>query len=607
MPDAPAEGILLELRIQTPHGQPVLGAAVLVHGEEGGIRAAERQGLYRLVVPGPGDYQLRVERFGRDDGFDHRTLRATFFLLPSARGLLARRLQPPQNQRSRIESIEVEGGAVQLVATLDYLWFTHIGFPPTEGNAVELHVDGQAGWGAVAKDIAEARESVHLTTWIYQPTTELERPEPLADPDERATFTVHEMLEERAKAGARVRLLLWDAPVLQPPREARDAGRTAGDRFEVLEQNNPTERDLFPDEWALANRLFGNFQIGSYHQKTVVVDGRVGYCGGMNLKENDWDSRVNRLFDPRRCRFDRSGEHRRRVQAKEEKPDHLPRHDFIARIEGPAVEHLEGNFRQRWNHMIEQDARWAEQASAMAAPEPVAAQPQGSAVQVVRTMPAPFDERGILDVHIRAVRTARKLIFIEDQYFRSTHLSDAIADAVRTWPELHVVVLTIQGEAEGLGTGAWTRECFERVRQRMPKKRRGAFELYSLKVWDRDASGRGHLQDVDNHSKLMIVDDRFLTVGSCNINDRGFEYEGEINVAVVDPPRVRAWREDIWRSHLANDRRIGGGADSDVAIWMEHAAANRAFARSLSDAPRSKVFPFVPPAGRAILSAPDVF
>ena len=600
-------GILFELRVLNPHGAEVHDADVMVHGEDGGYRAAEREGVYRLHLPRGGDYQLRVERFGRDDGFDHRTLRATFFLVPSAQGLLARRLKPPQDERSRIERMEVSDSTVRAVATLDYLWFTHIGFPPTQGNDVQLLVDGKEGWGSVAKDIGAAKNSVHLTTWIYEPTTELERPEPLADPDQRATFPVHEMLEERAAAGARVRLLLWDAPVLQPPKEAREAGRTAGDRFEVLEQNNPTERQLFPDRWALANRLLGNFQIGSYHQKTVVVDGKVGYCGGMNLKENDWDSRVNQLFDPRRCRFNRSHEHRLRVQSKEEKPDHLPRHDFIARIAGPAVKHLEDNFRQRWNHMIDEDAKWADQASAMAVPRAVRRRRRGSAVQVVRTMPEPFDERGILDVHIRAVNTARKLIFIEDQYFRSTHLSDAIADAVRRWPELHVIVLTIQGQAEGLGTGAWTRECFERIQRRLPESRRRAFELYSLKVWDRDADGRGHLEDVDNHSKLMIVDDRFLTVGSCNINDRGFEYEGEINIAVVDPPKVRAWREDIWRAHLGDDRRIGGGVDGDVAVWMEHAAANRAFARSLSDAPRSKVFPFVPPANQRIVSAPDVF
>ncbi len=56
--------------------------------------------------------------------------------------------------------------------------------------------------------------------------------------------------------------------------------------------------------------------------------------------------------------------------------------------------------------------------------------------EITRTMPEPFAERGVLDVYLRALRTARRLIYIEDQYFRSTHVSDAIADAVRAWPDL---------------------------------------------------------------------------------------------------------------------------------------------------------------------------
>ena len=63
-------------------------------------------------------------------------------------------------------------------------------------------------------------------------------------------------------------------------------------------------------------------------------------------------------------------------------------------------------------------------------------------------------------------------------------------------------------------------------------------------------------------AKLMIVDDLFLTVGSCNINDRGFEFEGEINVAIADAEFCREARLDLWREHLADDDRLSGDIDS---------------------------------------------
>lgn len=586
--------IALELRIRTPHGIPVPGATVIIHGGGLEIAAIEQHGVYRLALPTPGDYQLVVQRFQRPGGFDHRTLRAALFYTHTSAGPALRHLGELDGARTRIDRIEPAGAAdFALDVTLDYLFFTPIGYPPTAGNHVELLVDGDAGWGAVAQDLRRARASVHLTTWIYQPSTELERPRPLTSPEERAPYTVQELLESQAAAGARVRMLLWDAPFLRMPRDVRRVAGRADDRFEALEQPNPTERPLFPDgDAGLLGALLGELQIGSYHQKTVVVDGRVGFCGGMNLKENDWDSRLHRRCDARRCRFDRDAEHRARVDRGELPADYRPRHDFMARLEGPAVEHLERNFQQRWNWLIDQEAPWSHHATRMPDPPPQPALAGGVQVQVVRTMPEPFRERGILDSHLRALQAARRLIYIEDQYFRSTHVSDAIADAVRTWPGLHLVVVTQRSQADDLLAGGWTRAAFERIQRRRPD-----FVLHTLMV-----DG----EEVDNHAKLMIVDDLFLSVGSCNINDRGFEYEGEINVAVVDAGLVRCARLDIWREHLAGDPRLSGDIDRDAAVWHEHAAHNRRALDDPSLRPRSAVVPFEPRADRRALTAADV-
>jgi phosphatidylserine/phosphatidylglycerophosphate/cardiolipin synthase-like enzyme len=409
----------------------------------------------------------------------------------------------------------------------------------------------------------------------------------------------------RARAGAVVRFLLWDAPVLGLPDELRRAAADGGDRFQVLEEANPTRRPLLGEAWRITNEILGRFQIGSFHQKIVVVDGRVGFCGGMNIKENDWDTRAHLVFEPRRCAFARPAQVRAAVEGRAARPEHPPRHDFMARVEGPAAAHLEENFRERWNRLAAEEPGAAASGAAQATPAP-APEPQPPAgtsqVQVVRTMPEPWRERGILDVYLRAIRAARRLIYIEDQYFRSTYVSDAIADAVLASPELAVIVLAAEMQANELITGGWSHECFARIQRRLP-----GFELYTLRVSARDHEGRIVLQDVDNHAKLLVVDDLFLMVGSCNVNDRGFEFEGEINVAVADAGVARQVRLDLWREHLGGDPRLQGEIAADVAIWREHADRNRGYdPDTAEDLPAGNVFPFAPRTRRWMLVGPHV-
>lgn len=595
----------VEIRIVTPHGEPVPGAEVVFRGGGAECHAVEDDstpGLYGAALLKPDDYLLIVSRYQKPGGFDHRTLRTVLFYHDRPRGRRLLSLDPPAGERPGVVEIQPDGAGFRLLVRLDYLWFTPIGFPPTQGNRVDVLVDGEDGWRAVVQAIEQAQTSVHVTTWIYQPTTELLRPDPLADPSERERYTVHRMLEARAQAGVTVRLLLWDAPFLPMLGPARRAARSPDDNFEVLQEANPAKRPLLEDnQWHLYNLILGDFEIGSHHQKSVVVDGTVGFCTGMNLKENDWDGGVHRVFNPARCRFNRSAAFRREVQECRRRADYRPRHDFIARVEGPAVEHLQENFRERWNRLIENKAKHSDRATPAPDPEPIAPGAGPSQVQVIRTMPDPV-ERGILDTYLRAIGTARRLIYIEDQYFRSVHISEAIADAVRTWPELEVIVTTSQGQANQRLAGSWTRECFDRIRQRKPD-----FELFALRIAEMDAVGRLVLEEVDNHAKLMIIDDLFLSVGSCNMNDRGFEYEGELNLAVVDADLARRVRLDVWRLHLEGDARLSGEITNDVAIWKEHAEQNRVFDRRAGQMPTSHVFPFEPRASRLLLFGRDVF
>ena len=186
--------------------------------------------------------------------------------------------------RFRVELAESRGGPSNRIVVYD--WFTRgeRRAPPRGGNRVEVLVDGEAGWGRVADDLEHAAQEVQIATWMCRPDIELRRPPELAlaQPAERGQFRLGEMLEHRAGLGAKVRLLIWGmayTPILD--RWMRRWYWRGRDNIDVLEQDHPS-------------------LIGSHHQKTITIDGRIGYCGGMNLKENDWDTTEHVAHEARR-------------------------------------------------------------------------------------------------------------------------------------------------------------------------------------------------------------------------------------------------------------------------------------------------------------------
>jgi hypothetical protein len=96
-------------------------------------------------------------------------------------------------------------------------------------------------------------------------------------------------------------------------------------------------------------------------------------------------------------------------------------------------------------------------------------------------------------------------------------------------------------------------------------------------------------------------------VGSCNVNDRGLEYDGEIDVAVVHPDLARQVRLDLFREHLGDDPRLTGEIGGDVAVWRERVERNRGYdPATAEELPASRVFPFTPPSRRFTLVGPHV-
>ena len=508
----------------------------------------------------------------------------------------------------RRSAIDFEGARLPLHTVfvgLRHRWFSAQGRPARRGSSVELLMDGEEGWASAHADLSSAADHVHVATWWWGSDFELVR-DPVLHPyltyTERRANTLMGVLES-TPAEKRVivgQFLSMDGSVswLTSDDELRAYGAASGDGFEFMGHANETSgrfrfevdpfffgervRDAIPgigafDEEApivstvpphdvdLTSWPVGvDVQHGSWHQKFIVIDDAVAYVGGMNFRPVDWDTSEHAIFDERRMGFDATTAERLAVRREEELPETGPRKDYITRIEGPLVQDVADIFERRWSHLVDVGARYSENASRFDVTRDAPTLPNGVQAQITATMPEPFFEHAIAETWFNAVRNAEEYIFVEDQYWRIPMLVDEIITRMEERPQLELVVIT-KPVSELADPGcAWTHRTDEELERRFP----GRYRTLTLRAFDTVVTWgfdetESRWADIDIHSKLLIVDDTFLSVGSANKNNRGVVFEGELNVAVVD----RAWVRDARRRVVANI--LGGGALSDdPAEWI---------------------------------------
>jgi len=509
-------------------------------------------------------------------------------------------------------------------------WLACTGRAPSSNDAT-LFTNGQDSNASLAADLEAATSRIHGATWWWQSNFELVRPDghPTLSEVEREKNTVMTILEGRV--GIPKRILV-----------ARFAGVTAaglayvntdpalrahaladGDDFEAISQNNPTpipldgEAELIAHPVPFTSRIQANAALGdldfapaagtieaaaavlvegaSWHQKVWAIDGAIGYVGGMNVKSTDWDTDIHDPFDARRMKFMSTAEERLAVQERRALADTGPRKDYVIRFAGPGARDVDDILKGRWDLGRATGDLWAEFTTAYELLDPAPEPPGGVLLQVQATQPEPMGERSILESTDKAIRNARDLIYIEDQYFRMPVLLDAFEEALDAAPDLRIVVVT---KPVSLLDGAkkWTVIMDEALREMAGDR----YILLGMEVY---ASGHlidpevatPHFQNMDIHSKMLIVDDRYLSIGSCNKNNRGLLIEGEMNVAVLDETFVRNARQHILANATGRIDLDWNRSGVEVAADLVDIAAENAVIRD--DALSSGALPDPPPSG----------
>jgi phosphatidylserine/phosphatidylglycerophosphate/cardiolipin synthase-like enzyme len=477
----------------------------------------------------------------------------------------------------------------RLYLGLRHKWFSASGRPARTGNFAALYLDGEEAWANVAPVLRAAQKNIELATWFFESDFELERPVGahlgMTEAQRRAT-TMMRILEN---SPAHKRVLVgqfWRQDGTLSDLSSDDAIRakgSAGDNFEYLGQANETfgmftfaiEPFNFTDRIkgtyaSAAARTFETMdtvraatpthtvdltdwpaaaldvQHASFHQKFIAVDDDIAFVGGMNVKATDWDSSRHFVFEPRRFPIEASNSDRAEVLAKEADPDTGPRKDYMVGVWGAAAHDVRATFKARWDQAIYDQVTYYQNATKFNVSQPE--WDYGDLqVQVTTTLPDPYWEHSIIESWFNAVKQAETYIYIEDQYFRAPMLNDVIKQRMREKPTLKLIVVT-KVVSEWTDPGCeWTANSYWDLINEFGVSRVKFLKLVAFDTqvtWGIDETD-ARFVDIDTHSKMFIVDDKFMSVGSANKNNRGMLYEGEMNVAVLNPAWVRAARRRI--------------------------------------------------------------
>jgi phosphatidylserine/phosphatidylglycerophosphate/cardiolipin synthase-like enzyme len=397
------------------------------------------------------------------------------------------------------------------------------------------------------------------------------------DPSETdVPVTLADLLRRKAEEGVKVRVVL-DHYGSGTSREWIGNGSLIGISGEQTAADlrflhSDIRAFVQPHEQTLMDR-----SLGSNHDKMAIVDGQIGFTGGLDFAPDKNDGILH----------DRKHRHS------------IFWHDVSAMVEGKAAHTLERHFGRRWAKLRAALLDADPSPEQLPIPDRTSDAIRDHTAESVRTydrspvirVPGAEEVREILQSYRRAILAARDYVYMEHQYIYYPEIGDFIAKAMRDNRELQVIWLIpffteesqdptveqAQWERAGIladsitDTGAlgdrraggsagqirsqlaWhgffrQREMIDRFRE-IDANRFGVFSIQRMVTTRPDLSD-ARIEMIYPHSKMIMCDDRFLSIGSANANGRGFTKDGEHNVSAIAPDEGRRLRQRLWGEHL---------------------------------------------------------
>jgi phosphatidylserine/phosphatidylglycerophosphate/cardiolipin synthase-like enzyme len=438
-----------------------------------------------------------------------------------------------------------------------------------------LLVDMQAYFKAAKSAMSQARRSIHLLGWSFDPDARFAPDEDGAGPsrDRIGAFLKH-LACNRPEVD--VRLLVWKSalPVAASqnffPHRARRAFRHTPVRF----------------------RLDGALPLGAcHHQKAIIIDDRVAFCGGGDIAPDRWDTPLHLDDDPHRT------SHRRGKRFFD------ARHEVMTVFDGAPAQALGDLFRERWKRgtgqvlappVLTQEEVHGEAGDPW--PEGVEPDFRHAMVGFARSRPAwrsHPESREAERLHLAAIGAAEHCIYMENQYLASPLIAEALAARLAQPDGPEVVLVSTQHSPSWFDqmTMDRTRLAFlKRLKEADEAGRPGGGKLHAYCPLTK--AGR----TIIVHAKVTIIDDVLLRVGSANINNRstGFDTECDVGIEVDGGPAGAEARATIRRLRTGLLAHWLGRPEAAVDAAIAAAGGVGAAVEALDDPARRRLSPLEP-------------
>ena len=400
-----------------------------------------------------------------------------------------------------------QNSAVSRLDNLAAMEAAATGSPLVKGNKVTLLFDGPETLTAMIAAIRQAKSTINFETYIF-------------DHDQLAQQFA-DLLIEKQREGVQVNVIYDSVGSIDTPTEFFDRMRAAGIRLIEFNPVNPLKR-------------FGRWQLNHRdHRKILVVDGKIGFTGGVNISAAYANSSLFRAG--RRANSGASA---------------IGWRDTHVQIEGPAVASLQLLFMQTWATQFAEDLPDLDYF-------PTLAEAGNKTVHVLSSQPD--SDYSLYKAYILAIQQARKSIHITTPYFTpDRQLVNALVAAAQRGVDVTIIMPGVSdiGLMFHAGQSFYTQLLNAGV------------HIYQLQI-------------AVLHAKTAVIDGSWSTVGSANMDIRSFLHNYEANVIVIDEQfgrqMERAFREDIrgsrqitleqWRQRPFSDR-VKEWAARSLGYWL---------------------------------------
>jgi len=341
-----------------------------------------------------------------------------------------------------INSLELSDNSKQIIKLVNSLTTPHL----FVGNHIDIYTAGKDKFAQLKKDLSAAKRYIHLQYFIIE--------------NDEIGHAIRDILEAKVAEGVTVRVLYDDLGSFTWNPVFFNHMRKAGVAAHPFMKLSPTN---------FANRL--NWRN---HRKIVVIDGEIGYIGGMNI--------ADRYVTP--------------------KGKHDPWRDTHLRVTGEAVAALQYSFAIDWNFM----ERTVLTETAMHYDE----KPQQDDVMQVLGSGPTSDWNNLSMVFLKAISSAKRTIFIQTPYFLP---NDGLLAALQSAALAKVDVrIMIPRKPDSwmlrLASNSYIKSCLQ-----------AGIRIYFY-------------EPTMLHSKVMIIDDELVTTGSTNFDFRSLEHNFECNAFI---------------------------------------------------------------------------